>query len=260
MLLQDVRQASGMRAEKSVLAAECTSPFPLRESEPTGQTQPWFRNWSRVCIVFDGKHFVGSRNSSRNWPRVKAPRPNLITHTDPGDLFVLRNAGNLVPAYGAGSGGEVATIEFAIAGLGVKDIVVCGHSHCGAMKGLLKPDILTEMPAVSEWLRHAESTRRIVRSKYSHLAGDDLLEVTIDENVLVQIENLQTHPAVAAALAQDQLKLHAWVYDIPSGEVFCFDEETEQYLTLGDVRPPAGSEPARIHDIHSGDTRFQDRT
>ncbi|HZN34056.1 MAG TPA: carbonic anhydrase, partial [Pirellulaceae bacterium] len=143
--------------------------------------------------------------------------PNLITHTDPGDLFVLRNAGNLIPAYGAASGGEVATIEFAVTGLGVRDIVVCGHSHCGAMKGLLHPEYLAEMPAVAEFLRHAEATRRIVKSKYSHLHGEPLLDATIEENVLVQLENLQTHPAVAAALAGDQLKLHAWVYDIATG-------------------------------------------
>lgn len=182
--------------------------------------------------------------------------PNLITHTMPGDLFVLRNAGNIVPAYGATSGGEVATIEFAVTGLGVKDIVVCGHSHCGAMKGLLMPEILTEMPAVGEWLRHAESTRRIVRSKYAHLSGDELLEVAIDENVLVQIENLQTHPAVAVALSEDKLKLHAWVYDIPTGEVFSYDFESQQFVTLADIRPPALPPPSRICDVRSGDTRL----
>lgn len=182
--------------------------------------------------------------------------PNLITHTMPGDLFVLRNAGNIVPAYGATSGGEVATIEFAVAGLGVKDIVICGHSHCGAMKGLLKPEILTEMPAVGEWLRHAESTRRIVRSKYAHLSGDALLEVAIDENVLVQIENLQTHPAVAVALSENKLKLHAWVYDIPSGEVFSYDFASEQFVSLADIRPPAEAPPSRMCDVQSGDTRF----
>jgi len=182
--------------------------------------------------------------------------PNLITHTEPGDLFVLRNAGNLVPAYGATSGGEVATIEFAVTGLQVKDIVVCGHSHCGAMKGLLKPESLSEMPAVAEWLRHAEVTRRIVRSKYKHLSGSDLLEITIEENVLAQIENLQTHPAVAVALAQDQLKLHAWVYDIATGDVHAYDEPTSQFVPLGQLRPPAAAPPRRVIDISSGDAKF----
>ena len=86
--------------------------------------------------------------------------PNLITHTAPGDMFVLRNAGNLIPAFGGTSGGEVATIEYAVTGLEVRDIVICGHSHCGAMKGLLHAESLAEMPAVAEWLKHAEATRR----------------------------------------------------------------------------------------------------
>lgn len=185
--------------------------------------------------------------------------PNLITHTDPGDLFVLRNAGNIIPAYGSTSGGEVATIEFAVGGLGVKDIVICGHSHCGAMKGMLYPENLQELPAVAEWLRHAEATRRLVRSKYSHLLGDELLEAAIQENVLVQIENLQTHPAVAVALAQNKLKLHAWVYDIASGEVFAFDHERSQFAPLGEIRPHAEPLGGRLCDVCSGDAIFLNR-
>jgi carbonic anhydrase len=184
--------------------------------------------------------------------------PNLITHTDPGDLFVLRNAGNIVPAYGAGSGGEVATIEFAVVGLGVSDIVVCGHSHCGAMKGLLHPEYLTEMPAVAQFLHYAEATRRIARSKYAALSGGALLDATIEENVLVQLENLQTHPAVAAAIATDQLKLHGWVYDIASGEVHAYAEEAGQFVPLSEIRPPAATHPQRLFDVHSGDARFHD--
>ena len=184
--------------------------------------------------------------------------PNLITHTAPGDMFVLRNAGNLVPAFGATSGGEVATIEFAVTGLEVSDIVVCGHSHCGAMKGLLHPDYLTEMPAVADWLKNAEATRRIIRSKYSHLTGDALLDAAIEENVLMQLENLQTHPAVAVALAEDKLKLHAWVYDIATGEVYSYSDDAEQFVPLGGVRPPAPSQPPRLADVHSGDGRFHD--
>lgn len=183
--------------------------------------------------------------------------PNLITHTDPGDLFVLRNAGNLVPAYGATSGGEVATIEFAVTGLEVRDIVICGHSHCGAMKGLLHPEYLTEMPAVAEWLRHAEVTRRIVKAKYSHLLDDALLEAAIEENVLAQIENLQTHPAVAVAISQDKLKLHAWIYDIATGEVFAFDHELSQFTALGGIRPASTALPSRIVNVESGDAMFR---
>jgi carbonic anhydrase len=186
--------------------------------------------------------------------------PNLITHTAPGDMFVLRNAGNLIPAYGATSGGEVATIEFAVAGLAVRDIVVCGHSHCGAMKGLLHPEYVAEMPAVADWLKHAEATRRIIRSKYGHLTGEALLDAAIEENVLMQLENLQTHPAVAVALAQDQLKLHAWIYDIASGEVFAYDDAAEQFLPLGDLRPESAvtlkKSSAHLSDVQSGDGRF----
>ena len=101
--------------------------------------------------------------------------PNLITHTEPGDLFILRNAGNIIPPHGAANGGEGATIEFAVAGLGVQDIIVCGHSHCGAMKGLLHPESLTDMPAITAWLSHAEATRRIMREKYADRTGDALL-------------------------------------------------------------------------------------
>jgi len=186
--------------------------------------------------------------------------PNLITHTDPGDLFVVRNAGNIIPAYSAASGGEIASIEFAVTGLAVSDIVICGHSHCGAMKGLLHPEYLAEMPAVSQWLAHAEATRRIVKSKYGKLAESERLEVATEENVLVQIENLQTHPAVAVALAEGKLKLHAWVYDISTGEVFAYDEEAEQYVPLGEVRPPAAGPTKRLADVKSGDSLFHPET
>src|SRR5271163_2761625 len=84
--------------------------------------------------------------------------PNLLTQTRPGELFILRNAGNIVPAHGSHIGGEEATIEFAIISLGIKDIIVCGHSKCGAMAGLLNHDLIKEMPAVQAWLNHAEET------------------------------------------------------------------------------------------------------
>jgi carbonic anhydrase len=95
--------------------------------------------------------------------------PNLITQTDVGELFVIRNAGNIIPPYGAANGGEGGTIEYAIDALGIEQIVVCGHSHCGAMKGLLQLNKLqADMPLVYNWLKHAESTRRLVQENYSN--------------------------------------------------------------------------------------------
>jgi carbonic anhydrase len=167
--------------------------------------------------------------------------PNLITQTDPGELFVLRNAGNIIPAHGAANGGEGATVEFALVGLHVRDVIVCGHSCCGAINGLLYPHTLGDLPAMATWLRHAEATRRIVREKYSDRSGDALLTTTVEENVLVQLENLRTHPAVAAGLAAGRVKLHGWVYKIETGQVFAYDPERGQFLP---VAAPVSALPA----------------
>ena len=164
--------------------------------------------------------------------------PNLITDTAPGDLFILRNAGNIIPPYGAANGGEGGTIEFAVAALGVKDIIVCGHSLCGAMSGLLHPEKLETLPLVRSWLSHAEATRQIVRENYSYLDENELLSVTIQENVLVQIENLKTYPIVATRLSQGRLTLHGWTYKIQTGEVFSYNSERGQFLPISEVKAP----------------------
>lgn len=177
--------------------------------------------------------------------------PNLITQTDPGDLFIIRNAGNIVPPYGAANGGEGATIEFAVVGLGIRDIIVCGHSHCGAMKGLLHPETLTNLPAMAAWLSHAEATRRIVREKYADRSGTALLTTAVEENVLVQLENLRTHPAVAAGLARGRLKLHGWVYKIETGEVFAYDPERGQFVPVAEAGPATIPAPVRRPTAHA---------
>ena len=163
--------------------------------------------------------------------------PNLLTRSKPGDLFILRNAGNIVPPHGAANSGEAATIEFAVAALGVKDIIVCGHSHCGAMQGLLKPEMVEPLPAVAAWLAHAETTRRIVRDNYGHLDGNRLLTATVEENVLVQLENLRTLPAVASRLVRGDLHLHGWVYKIETGEVFAYDFTNGQFVPVAQYDP-----------------------
>ena len=128
--------------------------------------------------------------------------PNLITNADPGQLFIVRNIGNLVPCYGTVNNGELAAVEFAVTELGIRDIIVCGHTSCGAMKSLLKPETLRGVPSVQEWLRHADATAAIIRDHYSHLSGQALLTATAEENVLVQLEHLRTSPPVAARLAR----------------------------------------------------------
>ena len=166
--------------------------------------------------------------------------PNLITQTEPGELFILRNTGNIIPPYGAANGGEGATVEYAVLALGIRDIIVCGHSHCGAMKGLLHPESLTEMPSVARWLRHAESTRLIMRDKYPDLHGEELQTQAARENVLVQIESLQTHPVVASRLARGQLNLHGWMYHFETGQVFAYAQSARRFVPIQDAEHSAG--------------------
>jgi carbonic anhydrase len=165
--------------------------------------------------------------------------PTLLTQTDPGELFILRSVGNIVPPYGAVHGGEAATIEYAVRVLKVHDIIICGHSHCGAATGLLQPERLDELPAVRSWLGHAEAARQIVLENYGHVQDPQArLTVAIEENVLVQLENLRTHPSVAAALARRELHLHGWVYKFETGQVFTYSAAESQFVSLSQKEQP----------------------
>ncbi len=163
--------------------------------------------------------------------------PCMLTQTKPGDIFICRNAGNIVPAYGEVIGGVSATIEYAVLGLGVKDIILCGHSDCGAMRALLNPKSVAHMPAVSAWLRYGESARFVVQENHSHLVGADLLTAMIERNVLAQLDNLRTHPSVSARFANGQLNLHGWVYDIGSGEVRTLNTAQGRFVPLQERTP-----------------------
>jgi carbonic anhydrase len=187
--------------------------------------------------------------------------PDMLMQTRPGDLFVLRNAGNLIPAYGAANGGEGATIEYAVAALGVAHAIVMGHSNCGAMKGLLNPESLSDMPLVGEWLKHADATRQVVDECYPDLKDVDLLNATIKENVLVQLDNLRTYPKVAALLAKGALTLHGWIYEIESGQILAYDPQLSHFVPITSrstlptltARPMAAAELAKpALNGHSG--------
>lgn len=159
--------------------------------------------------------------------------PELVTQREPGDLFVIRNAGNIVPSFGPEPGGVSATVEYAVAQLKVTDIVICGHSDCGAMTAVATCACLDHMPAVRNWLRHADAARMINESK-PHQSEQERIDGMVRENVIAQLNNIRTHPSVALGLAQGRLALHGWVYDIESGSIDALDTATNQFVPLAE--------------------------
>lgn len=158
--------------------------------------------------------------------------PCLLTQTEPGELFILRNAGNLVPSYGSKIGGTTATIEFAVGVLGIRDVIVCGHTDCGVMKAILDPSLIADFPSVKDWLLEAEATRLVIKENYAHLHGEDLLIATIQENVRIQLNHLRTHPIVASKLRGGKIALHGWVYSIPTGNMWAYDYKNDRFAPL----------------------------
>ena len=157
----------------------------------------------------------------------------LLTQQEPGDLFVIRNAGNIVPPYGPEPGGVTATVEYAVTALQVTNIVVMGHSNCGAMKAIAAGQPLDSMPAVSHWLRYSDSAK-VVNESREYESPDAKLNALVHDNVYAQIANLKTHPAVALALEKGQMDLHGWVYDIEAGVIDAFDGESRTFVPLAE--------------------------
>lgn len=175
--------------------------------------------------------------------------PNLLTQTDLGDLFILRTAGNLIPPYGGPPSGEAATVEYAVANLRVRDLIVCGHSKCGAVIGLMNPAGLTDLPAVRAWLAQADSVRAEVENAGASLPPEERLNLAIERNVLQQVKNLQTHPAVQAGLAENRVRLHAWVYHFETGIVLAHDATVGRFVPLPDASRTGSDRPsgAAVH-------------
>ena len=168
--------------------------------------------------------------------------PELLTQSEPGELFVIRKAGNLVPPYALEPGGVSATIEYAVAGIGVTDIVICGHSDWGAMTAIASGTPLEEMPAVRDWLQYANAAKAIAATK-QHLSHADHLDALIHGNVLAQLRNLSTHPSVAKSQEKGLLTLHAWVYNIGPGSIDAFDETQGQFISLSEFPNVRASSP-----------------
>lgn len=174
--------------------------------------------------------------------------PTLITQSRPGELFVCRTIGNQVPLHGIpGDGGVGSAVEYALEALDVRDIIVCGHSDCGAMKAVLYPEKTVALPTTKAWLKQAEAARSTVIGNYPDAADDVLLHVLTEENILAQIRNLTTHPSVAARLARGQLDLHGWFYHIHSGEITSYDKDRKRFRPLATGAPSADSRPQLQH-------------
>ena len=160
--------------------------------------------------------------------------PELLTRAGPGELFVTRNIGNIVPAYGEMLGGVSAVIEFAVSALGVHHIVVCGHADCGAIKGLQNPQSVDGMPTVRRWLRNAAAALSVVEAREAGAEPGVFMERLIETNVLLQLDHLRTHPSVAGQLARGSLALHGWVWDIGSGIVRMHDPALGRFEPIND--------------------------
>lgn len=160
--------------------------------------------------------------------------PSLVLSSRPGELFVLRNAGNLVPTYPRMLGGTAASVEFAVSVLRVRDLIVCGHSHCGAMRALLEPDSLDQLPALATWLELAGPVRDRVADLPESIPASQRLDAVVRENARLQHEHLLTHPSVRSAVESGHLTLHSWVYYFETGEVMTFDYATDRWLSLRD--------------------------
>ena len=161
--------------------------------------------------------------------------PEVLTQQGPGSLFVVRNAGNIVPPHSNAPGGVTASIEYAVAVLGVPDIVICGHSGCGAMTAILRgTEQLEHLPAVARWLHYADAARDHVIDDATHASEHDRLSALIRENVLAQLDNLMTHPVVENGLRNKQLRLHGWVYDIATAAVHTYDARESKFVPISE--------------------------
>jgi len=154
----------------------------------------------------------------------------MLTQTDPGELFICRNAGNIVPLHTNQTGGMTASIEFAIGALRIPNIVICGHTQCGPIKGAMKAAALTNLPHVRKWLGYAQGATGITAALGGNLGPEAKMRMLPEQNVILQLQHLKTHQAVAVALAHKSFGLHGWAYDIKTGEVAAYADASASWV------------------------------
>ena len=176
--------------------------------------------------------------------------PEALTQSGPGEIFVTRNIGNMVPAYGEMLGGVSAVIEYAVSALKVQHVVICGHSDCGAMKGLLHPEAVEALPTVKNWLTNGKAALSVAETLQPvDPQHRDLLPVLTEQNVLMQLAHLKTHPAVAGGMARGELSVSGWIYDIANGEVRIAEDGSARFHTVSEAEAEADllADPALAH-------------
>ena len=160
----------------------------------------------------------------------------LITQSQPGDLFVVKNIGNIVPpaSVRGDTNSTAAAIEFAVVNLGVSDIVICGHSQCGAISALLDSSIVGDStPHLKDWLTLASPVLSTLEKNYTHITTPEARQTALaEENVLFSLENVRSYPCVQNRLADASLRLHAWFFKIATAELFAYDPGTRQFSPL----------------------------
>lgn len=202
--------------------------------------------FTRGVVHFQNEVFPEKKDFFENISRTHRPEALFITCSDarievamltqsqPGDLFICRNAGNIVPPHTEHTGAMTASIEYAVSALRVPNIVVCGHTNCGAMQGVMDPGQLEGLPHVRQWLGHVQGALDAVEKSACCAAPEARLAMLVEKNVVLQLEHLKTHPTVAASLAAGELQLHGWVYDVESGRVSAYDETIGAFVPVGD--------------------------
>jgi carbonic anhydrase len=158
--------------------------------------------------------------------------PDLILQTQPGDLFLCRNVGNVIPRAGEPAGGVSATIEYAVRVLRVRQLIVCGHSDCGVIRALMAPQALDGLTSVRDWLQHVEPAWQYVDEVERNAEELTRHTALTHANVLVQLDNLRTHRYIEQAMAEGQLHVHGWYYDIMSGRIERYDNVRGKFVPL----------------------------
>jgi carbonic anhydrase len=158
--------------------------------------------------------------------------PTLITNAAPGELFIVRNVGNVVPHMDL-PGGTAAAIQYAVEVLKVQNVIVCGHTQCGALKAILDPASVQHLEFVKRWLKGTMDVKNVIEEKYSHLTGEQKLTAAIQENVLAQLEHLREYPFITSRLEKGELQINGWIFDVGKGQVFDYDPEHGEFLPLG---------------------------